>query len=717
MGKQLSPLLLCKPSFQFTCGYEQSIIAHSRWVSVCVLTCLVNSFVNAGTAKAIPAESSKPHIQQEFLVELTKSRNNQVSFIPIGSTGQDSFANIEGISPPETKEAKIGNYQIQKSPVFLGELARNPYQKIEEFSYLSDDADNRQINSSQLSNSFSLDSPLRFDKFEYKLAQSITPPIAPPPPQDITPPPPATPVPSLPQLPPPEDLLTPGGNTKPESPQQPSDGVPGTIFVEDFQVEGSTVFSQKKFAEVLKPFTKRRLSFTELLQARSAITELYVNNGYITSGALIPPQTLGDGIVKIQVVEGGLESINVTGLRRLNSNYVRSRIALATKKPLNVPRLLDALRVLQLDPLIKNLSAELMAGSRAGLNVLSVQLKEADTWGSQIALDNGRSPSVGSFRRRLQLSQANLLGLGDGLSIGYTNTDGSNGLDLSYTLPVNDRNGSLNFSYGTTSSNVIEEPFNRLDIVSDSRYYELSLRQPLLQTPSEEFALGLTASRRESETSLLDTPYPLSQGADDKGRTRISSLRFFQEWTKRSSRQVIAARSQLSVGIGAFDATINNSAPDSRFVSWRVQGQWVRLLAPDTLFLLRGDVQLADRPLVPTEQFGLGGLGSVRGYRQDFLLTDNGALLTAELRYPLFKKSQALLQIVPFVDIGTAWNSGDKEAPQNSTLASAGLGLQFSLGDKLTARLDWGLPIVSVDSRERTWQENGLYFSISVNPF
>jgi hemolysin activation/secretion protein len=534
-----------------------------------------------------------------------------------------------------------------------------------------------------------------------------TPPFPAPPPSSAPKPPE--------QLPPPDQLLTPSPATPPKQEEIPA-GVPTKI--KRFVVEGSTVFSQKEMDKVLQEYLdKKELSFGELLQARSAITKLYVDNGYITSAAIIPPQRVTNGIVKIQVVEGGLEGINVSGLRRLNPGYVRSRLALATKKPLNVPRLLDALRVLQLDPLIQNLSAELSAGSRSGSNVLDVTVREADTFSGQITLDNGRSPSVGSFRRRAQISQANLLGLGDGLVVGYTNTDGSNGVDASYTLPINARNGTLNFSYGTTSSNVIERPFSRLDIISDSRYYEITFRQPLVQTPSEEFALGVIASRRESETSLLDRPFRLAPGADEQGSTRISSVRFFQEWTKRSSDQVLAARSQFNVGIGVLDATINQDAPDSRFFSWRGQAQWVRRLAPDTLFLIRGDMQLADRDLVPTEQFGLGGLGSVRGYRQDFLLTDNGLLLSAEVRVPIYKASQTLLSLIPFVDFGTVWNSGDKENPPKTTLTSVGLGLQLSLGDTLTARIDWGIPLVSVDTKELTWQENGIYFTITANPF
>lgn len=119
-------------------------------------------------------------------------------------------------------------------------------------------------------------------------------------------------------------------------------------------------------------------------------------------------------------------------------------------------------------------------------------------------------PSVGSFRRRLQTNEANFLGLGDSLALVYTNTDGSNALDTSYVLPLNPRNGTLSLSFGTTSSDVIEPPFDRIDINSDSRYLELTLRQPLVQTPTQEFTLGLTGARRESETELLDIPFPLA---------------------------------------------------------------------------------------------------------------------------------------------------------------------------------------------------------------
>ncbi|MCL6754592.1 ShlB/FhaC/HecB family hemolysin secretion/activation protein [Nostoc sp. CCCryo 231-06] len=543
-----------------------------------------------------------------------------------------------------------------------------------------------------------------------------------PPPQDVQPPSPSpVPSPELPQpLPPPAELFPPSAPTL--TPEEPLPGnFPQNIVVERFEVLGSTVFSPEELALATAEFTKRPISLTQVYQARSKITDLYVQNGYITSGAYIPPQTIQSGVVKIQVVEGKLEDIQVTGTRRLNPNYVRSRLAIATSAPLNRQRLLEALQLLQLNPLIQNVTAELSAGSQTGASLLEVKISEAKTFSSPIVLDNGRSPSVGSFRRRLQLNEANLLGLGDGLSLGYTNTDGSNSFDASYTLPLNPRNGTLSFDYGITSSNVIEHPFNVLDIQSDSRYYELTFRQPIVQTPTQEFALGLTASRRESEASYIDIErlaFP-SLGADKQGRTKVSALRFFQEWTSRNSREVIALRSQFSLGIDVLNPTINQNLPDSRFFAWQGQGQWVRLLAPETLLLLRLNTQLASRTLLPIEQIGLGGQDSIRGYRQDYLLTDNGTFVSAEVQVPILRLPQigSTLQVVPFVDFGVGWNSSGRENPDPNTLAAVGLGLRWSQGDRFTVRLDWGIPLVSVNSNDRTLQENGLYFSLFYNPF
>jgi hemolysin activation/secretion protein len=555
------------------------------------------------------------------------------------------------------------------------------------------------------------------------VAQSIRPsiPQAPPPPQDLIQPRPQPEAPATPTPLPPIEQLLPQPTTPTQPPQEPPGTLPDTVFVRQIEVLGSTVFSAKEFEAITKKYINRNLTFAELLQVRSEITNLYLEKKYVTSAAVLPPQALENGVVKIQIIEGSVSEIKVVGTRRLNPSYIRSRVGLATGKPLNVDRLLEQLRLLQLDPLIANISADLQAGTKPGTSVLEVTVSEAKTLTITPSIDNGRSPSVGSFRRQLEVSQANLLGFGDGFRIGYTNTSGSNGVDLSYTVPLNPRNGTLRLAYSGNRSSVIEDPFSVLDIQARSRSYELSYRQPIVQRPTNEVALGLTFSRQESQTELgIDDigPFPLSPGADEQGRTRISALRFFQDFVTRSDRQVIAARSQFSVGVNWLGTTQNEDAPDSNFFAWRGQAQWTRLLARDTLLLVRGDVQLSDRNLVPLEQFGIGGQETVRGYRQDALLTDNGLLFSTELRLPIVRTSNgnSVLQLTPFIDLGVGWNRGGNNAPNPNTLIGTGIGLLWRVGDNFSARLDWGIPLVSIDSEKRSLQENGIYFSMRYNP-
>ena len=76
-----------------------------------------------------------------------------------------------------------------------------------------------------------------------------------------------------------------------------------------------------------------------------------------------------------------------------------------------------------------------------------------------------------------------------------------------------------------------------------------------------------------------------------------------------------------------------------------------------------------------------------------------------------------MVQLAPFVDVGTAWNNDDEREIESNTLAAIGLGLRLSLFNSLIARFDWGIPLVAVDIKEKTWQENGLHFSVEYSPF
>ena len=495
--------------------------------------------------------------------------------------------------------------------------------------------------------------------------------------------------------------------------------IPEQIIVKDFNIVGSSIFTEQELNQAVKSYRNRPLTLPELFQARSTITKLYTDRGYVSSGAYIPPQELNNGTVKIVVLEGKLEEVNVSGTERLSPDYVSSRIKSAAGKPINVDSLLSALQLLRLDPLIDNVSAELSAGIRPGTSLLDIKIQEADVFNISAGFDNSRSPSIGSNQRSIGLNHGNLFGFGDRLELGYANTEGSDAFDFSYGVPINSKNGTIKAAFGINSNDVVEEDFVPINIESESRYYELSLRQPILLKPTQEFALGLSLTRTESETSLLNRRQFLSRGANDDGETRISAIRLFQEFVSRNDKEVLAFRSQFSLGVDALNATINdNGEPDSTFLSWRGQSQWLRRLDEDFLFLLRGDAQLSGGSLVPLEQFRIGGVNSARGYRQDLSLGDSGLFASAELRIPVlrFQKFDGLVQIAPFFDIGTVWNSDDLEIA-NATLPAVGVGLNFALGDNFNARLDWGIPLTSVEGEDNSLQEDGIYFSIDSSFF
>ena len=510
---------------------------------------------------------------------------------------------------------------------------------------------------------------------------------------------------------------------KPDSPTILNpENIPGTIVLKRFEIIGNRVISEAEIDRILQPYLFRPVSFVELLEVQEAITQLFVQRGYLTSGAYIPPQKIQDRTVKIEIIEGSIEEIKIYGLKHLRPEYIRGRIGLATKPPLNREQLVNALQLLQLNPRIANISAELSQGINPGESLLELQVEEANTFNAELTFDNYQAVSIGSQSRRLSMGDDNVLGFGDRFVVSYLNTPSSDSLEsLSYTIPLNANNSELGINYSYSNSQIISEPFEDLELSSRGTYIEATYRQPVLQTAKQEFALRFSFAYQNTQLFLMDVGFPtLARGTDNDGITKISSLKFTQEYSQRGNNYSFALRSQFNLGVNLFDATINaDDIPDSQFLIWRGQAQYIKRLNDQTNLSLRGDVQLADRPLVSLEQFRAGGVSSVRGYRRDRTLGDNGLFFSTELRHTIWSttKGENNLTLYPFSDFAQIWNNDDV-SPEIETLASIGLGLQLSLGETLTTRLDWGIPLIEdTGFQQDSFQDNGIYFSIKARPF
>ena len=506
--------------------------------------------------------------------------------------------------------------------------------------------------------------------------------------------------------------------------------IPGTIVVEQFQFVGNTVFSQTELSKAIASFTGKPISFAQLVQAAEVITQLYVSQGYITSGAYLPEQNSESGIVQIQIVEGTLADIEVNVVEsRLRPSYIRDRLIDDTTTPLNIDRLQEALQLLQFNPLIESINAELSTGIAPGTNSLTVSVVGADTFKLQGVLNNNRNLSIGTFERGVELEEANLSGIGDRINLAYYNTEGSDRYNASYTLPLNSHDGTLQLDLQFADNEIVQSSFEDADIDINSRNYSLTWQQPVWRQANErvnrELAIDLTLSRRESETTILNVPQPLSPGANEDGEIRTSTLSLGQQWLQRGREEVILLRSQFNFGLDVLDAVIIEDEPNSQFFNWRGQLSYLQLLgtpkgtpAIGSTLLVRSQLQLSADALISTEQFSLGGATTVRGYRQDALLSDNGFLMSAELRLPIARLSKlnATLQFSPFIDFGTGWNTDD-EALEANTLLGSGFGLLLQTEDKLSARLDWGIPLINSDSNGDSLQESGVYFQLEYDFF
>lgn len=522
-------------------------------------------------------------------------------------------------------------------------------------------------------------------------------------------------------IPTPQPLPTDSPTVTPTPPELPKPA-PSTVVipVRKIEVTGSTVLKPADIQKITQPIEGKSVTLDELQNAANAITQLYLDRGYITSRAVLVEQAITNGIVKIQVIEGSIEQIEIQGLQTLRESYVRDRIKLGTSLPLNKDSLEDQLRLLKADPLFNSVEASLRAGSGTGQSILTVRVREAKQFSGFVGADNLSPPSVGSERIGTVLSYRNLTGLGDELSGSYyrSTQGGSNSFDFNYRIPVNAMNGAVQLRVSPSRSRIIDPQFADFGIRSDSDLYELSYRQPLIRTPREEFALSIAFAIQNGQTFLFqDTPFPFGIGADTDGNTRTRVLKFGQDYVRRDSQGAWAARSQLSFGLNAFNATTNAAPiPDGRFFSWLGQLQRVQRLGDSQLLILQADLQLTPDGLLPSQQFVIGGGQSLRGYRQNARSGDNGFRVSIENRITVQRTQTGapVLQFAPFVDFGSIWNqsSNPNPLPQDRFLAGGGIGVILEPAPGLLLRADYAIPFTRLSDRGNNAQDQAFYFSV-----
>jgi hemolysin activation/secretion protein len=514
------------------------------------------------------------------------------------------------------------------------------------------------------------------------------------------------------------------GVAAPAAAQPPARLSAAPLFVlRGVKVVGNSVLDQPAIDRVVAPFIGRPASIASLEAIRRQLTLLYIDRGYLNSGFRIPDQNVANGIVRFEAVEGRVTAVNVTGTKHFKPEYFQARLERGLTTPFNIAELETEQQILLQDSLVQRLNIELLPGLAPGEATVHADVLEAHPYFLTTQIANDQSPTVGEVRGQLQGGVANVLGVGDILAAEYGRSQGLNTGAIGYSLPLASDDTRLSFRYDINGTVVVAPALSPLNITSSYDSFALGLSRPFYRTPEATLTLGSSFEVRRAQTFLLGMPFSFTAGSSN-GVSNVTALRLYGEWVDRDADHALALRSTVSFGLDALGATDTGSGPSSNFQSWLGQAQYVRRIYKDWEAVVRGDLQLTDRPLFPIEQFALGGIDSVRGYREYLTVTDDAFSASGELRIPvatlrlphLADTSDAgKLQLVPFYDYGRGWDV-DRATPYPPDISGVGGGLRWNVGSGILAELYYARPLRDVRAGT-SLEDRGIYFRLTAKVF
>jgi len=489
-----------------------------------------------------------------------------------------------------------------------------------------------------------------------------------------------------------------------------------------FEFHGNTLFSDEELAQLLEPFRGRLLDQEQLDEIPLLLKRHYLQHAYFNSAAQLS-EPVKKGPVTIALQEGHLREVVLSGEKKLSPDYITRRLLGARHAPLHFPSLQRRLQILQRNPNIARLNAELKPGTSPGEAFLEVEMEENEKQFSYgLDFHNQRSPSLGAEQLDLWYQSTNLTGMSDSLYFRYgvitggfkeTDFSGLGNLSLSYSRPLHWNDTQLELSFDHQDYTILEEPFDELGIEGISSRYSLGISRPVFRSLNNAVTLRVSLDHRRSQIDLLG-PFSIPPGFVN-GRSNQTSIKLGGDWTRREQNQVLAFRSTFIAGLEGLGSTKTDDARNASFFAWNLSGQLLRKLKKENhLLLVRGGLQLATDPLPTSDQLSLGGYYTVRGYRQNALVRDLGFYLGTEYRFPIFRNDVWQLTLVPFLDLAYGRNFS---TPDDEFIASAGLGFHVNHENGFRAELFWGQPFNEITNRNDDLQDAGIHFKISLANF
>lgn len=470
-------------------------------------------------------------------------------------------------------------------------------------------------------------------------------------------------------------------------PQAGASDVGDAVLAGAIRIQGATALPPSAFARAIEPYAGRTLTPDDLQALASDVADVARAAGFGLATAWIPQQRIANGVLTVALDEGRIDDIEIDG----NAAIVRNALApLASGRPVRTAELERRL---------------LLAGDIAGVRVGNVRL---DRRGGRSILvvkavhkriearayvDNWGSATVGPIRARLTVDFNGLFSGGDQLSVGGVVTPIQPSefalARAAYRVPIGTGGTEASFGgYFATS-----QPGGALadrNIEGRSIEVEASLRHPFLRSRTGSLWAGVDFRVRDASQTREDLKV-----RDDRLAIVGANLVAAQQLPAGRLRGRLA----VAKGIDAFDATgrgdpLSSRADASgRFAKLEAWGEYEQAFGRQFSINLQAEGQIADGPLLSSEEMGLGGRSFGRAWDYREFSGDRGIAGSAEFRFDIENLPRPIwmVQLYGYGDAGKVAN--DHGGIGGGSLASAGGGVRLWLRNGIEASLEAGFPL------------------------
>jgi len=439
-------------------------------------------------------------------------------------------------------------------------------------------------------------------------------------------------------------------------------GIETSFELKQVNCGSSEILSQEEIAAVTSAYIGRQVTVKDLQEMAGKITDLYREKGYMTCGAVLPPQRIHEGVVEIRLIEGKTGEVTVTGNRHTKESYITGRLGLKPGEIANVDKLNRDLRWFH-GTNDMQLRVVMKPGTKEGTTDYEIMAFEPKNQSVTLYVDNDGYETSGRWREGLFYNMRSLTGHRDALRGSFIRSQGTKAWAFGYSFPLSKRGMRLDLNYASNTTKVTSGELKPLGVEGKSTSYSLTWRVPFHITAHSRHEAGLQYVQQTSKTDLGHGTNLVVPWVDDKIKRIIPYVSF----THYGDSSVLYHKHSF---VFAKRSDIDGKSENANL--YRLNFFWQKRYDNGQFWQARLDGQWGSSDyLASSDRFFIGGVNSVRGYEEGFIGGDKGLAAGIEYHIPLDKAKR--FSVFPFFDWGTV--SGIT-APEHRTLMSAGLGIE-----------------------------------------